>query len=188
MSDKLNDAVKMLREYCGGIPLSNAIINIVRHDIAVEELINKLREENSNCKAQYQHWDEKYSEALIKMREMKEEIERLKTEAYLYKSSMNHYKGITLKNKKTYEENNTMYNDPFLYPLTVVFDRYCSCYSGGKYTAWNLLPECVPEEINGGDDECFDFWLNKKDDYIYGLGSTPEEAIKDLYKKIMESI
>lgn len=105
MSDnKLKDAVKLLREYCGGIPLSNAIINIVQHNIAVEELINKLREENNNCKAQYQHWDKKYSEALIKMREMKEEIERLKTEVHLYKSSMNHYKGITLKNKSKLEE------------------------------------------------------------------------------------
>lgn len=98
MSDnKLKDAVKLLREYCGGIPLSNAIINIVEHDIAVEELINKLRKENENCKAQYRHWDEKYSEALIKMREMKEEIERLKTEVHLYK-------GITLKNKSKLEE------------------------------------------------------------------------------------
>lgn len=87
MSDnKLKDAVKLLREYCGGIPLSNAIINIVQHDIAVEELINKLRKENENCKAQYRHWDEKYSEALIKMREMKEEIDRLETERDLYKS------------------------------------------------------------------------------------------------------
>lgn len=98
MSDnKLKDAVKLLREYCGGIPLSNAIINIVEHN-------NKLREENNNCKAQYQHWDKKYSEALIKMREMKEEIERLKTEVHLYKSSMDHYKGITLKNKSKLEE------------------------------------------------------------------------------------
>lgn len=98
MSDnKLKDAIKLLRDYCGGIPLSNAIINIVQHN-------NILREENSNCKAQYQHWDERYSEALIKMREMKEEIERLKTEVNLYKSSMNHYKGITLKNKSKLEE------------------------------------------------------------------------------------
>jgi FtsZ-binding cell division protein ZapB len=101
--NKLEDAIKLLREYCGGIPLSNAIINIVEHDRAVEELINKLRKENENCKAQYQHWDERYSEALIKMRGMKEEIERLKTEVNLYKSSMNHYKGITLKNKSKLE-------------------------------------------------------------------------------------
>lgn len=73
MSDKLQDAVKMLREYCGGIPLSNAIIYIVEHDRCVEELINKLREENDNCKAQYQHWDEKYSDCLIEIRELKEQ-------------------------------------------------------------------------------------------------------------------
>lgn len=85
MSDnKLKDAVKLLREYCGGIPLSNAIINIVQHNIAVEELINKLRKENENCKAQYQHWDERYSEALIKMREMKEEIERLRIDCDIH--------------------------------------------------------------------------------------------------------
>lgn len=85
MSDnKLKDAIRLLRDYCGGIPLSNAIINIVQHDIAVEELINKLREENNNCKAQYQHWDERYSEALIKMREMKEEIERLRIDCDIH--------------------------------------------------------------------------------------------------------
>ena len=104
MSDKLQDAVKMLRDYCGGIPLSNAIINIINNNTYIMETINKLREENDNCKAQYQHWDEKYSEALVKMREMKEENERLKNEVYLYKSSMNHYKGITLKNKSKSEE------------------------------------------------------------------------------------
>jgi chromosome segregation ATPase len=86
--NKLEDAIKLLREYCGNIPLSNAIINIVEHDKAVEELINKLRKENENCKAQYQHWDKRYSEALIKMREMKEEIERLKTENEWYKKLM----------------------------------------------------------------------------------------------------
>ena len=102
--NKLDDAIKLLREYCGNIPLSNAIINIVEHDRAVEELINKLRKENENCKTQYQHWDERYSEALIKMREMKEEIKRLETEVNLYKSSMNYYEGITLKNKSKSEE------------------------------------------------------------------------------------
>lgn len=86
--NKLEDAIKLLREYCGGIPLSNAIINIVEHDRAVEELINKLRKENENCKAQYQHWDERYSEALIKMREMKEEIKKLETENEWYKKLM----------------------------------------------------------------------------------------------------
>lgn len=101
--NKLKDAVTLLREYCGGIPLSNAILNIINHDIAVEELINKLRKENENCKAQYQHWDERYSEALIKMREMKEEIKRLENEVYVYKTAMEHYKGITLKNKSKLE-------------------------------------------------------------------------------------
>lgn len=104
MSDnKLKDAVTLLRAYCNDIPLSNAILNIINHDMAVEELINKLRKENENCKAQYQHWDERYSEALIKMRKMKEEIDRLENEVNLYKSSMNHYKGITLKNKSKLE-------------------------------------------------------------------------------------
>ena len=85
MSDKLQDAVKLLRDYCGGIPLSNAIIYIINHDRYLEETINKLREENDNCKAQYQHWDKKYSEAIIKMREMEEENKRLKTEVDFYK-------------------------------------------------------------------------------------------------------
>ena len=82
--NKLKDAVTLLRAYCNDIPLSNAILNIINHDIAVEEVINKLRKENENCKAQYQHWDERYSEALIKMREMKEEIERLRIDCDIH--------------------------------------------------------------------------------------------------------
>lgn len=100
----LYEAIQPLREKYPHLCLSEAVMACLDHNERLEEYCKELREENNNCKSQYQHWDERYSEALIKMREMKEEIESLKIEVNLYKSSMNHYKGITLKNKSKSEE------------------------------------------------------------------------------------
>lgn len=84
----LYEAIQTLRDKFPHLCLSKAVMACLDHDERLEKYCKELREENNNCKAQYQHWDEKYSEALIKMREMKEEIERLKNEVNLYKSSM----------------------------------------------------------------------------------------------------
>lgn len=99
----LYEAIQPLREKYPHLCLSEAVVACLDHNERLEKYCKELREENENCKAQYQHWDKKYSEALIRMREMKKEIERLKTENKLYKSSMNHYKGITLKIKRERE-------------------------------------------------------------------------------------
>lgn len=67
-----------------------------------------------------------------------------------------------------------------IYPLTIVKDRYNGAYSHGKYTAWNLNPCYVPEEICSSDVECYDFWL---DNHLpVGLGDTPWEAVENLEK------
>lgn len=72
----------------------------------------------------------------------------------------------------------------YIFPLTIVKDRYMGVYSGGLFTAWNMYSECVPEEI--GDDDCtaFDFWNNDSKAYIIGIGKTPDEAVHDLYLKL----
>lgn len=74
-----------------------------------------------------------------------------------------------------------------LYPLTIVTDRYSGVYSGGKFTAWNLNPDEVPEEICWGDGsalEIFQDISNGKRNIVYGIGATPDEAVMDLYRKI----
>lgn len=72
-----------------------------------------------------------------------------------------------------------------IYPLTIIFDRYTGCYSGGKVTVWNTFPENIPEEIFSDDNTCDHFWLHEAEDcHIgYGVGNTIQEAIDDLYFK-----
>ena len=69
-----------------------------------------------------------------------------------------------------------------IYPITIAFHRYGGAYSGGIYTAWNLLPENVPKEIDGSDSECMDFWSANKT--LCGKGDTPNAAVASLLTKI----
>lgn len=74
-----------------------------------------------------------------------------------------------------------------LYPLTIVMDRYSGVYSGGIFTAWNLDPDEVPEEICWDDGSVMTFFDNVregKSSFVYGIGKTPDEAAMDLYMKI----
>lgn len=71
-----------------------------------------------------------------------------------------------------------------LYPLTIVADRYGGCYSGGAYTAWQMEPWEVPSDISDGDLDCSIFWADNE--LICGKGSTPDEAERDLLKKIRD--
>lgn len=65
-----------------------------------------------------------------------------------------------------------------IYPLTIVQDRYNGIYSGGKFTAWNLYPDELPEEAFGDDVTCRCFWADQE--IAVGRGSTPNEALFDL--------
>lgn len=72
-----------------------------------------------------------------------------------------------------------------IFPLTIVADRYNGVYSGGKWTAWNADSGDVPRAINGNDSECMKFWFNAANCGVkYGVGNTPQEAIKDLKGKL----
>lgn len=69
-----------------------------------------------------------------------------------------------------------------IYPLTIVSDRYSGAYSGGNYTAWNLLSDDLPPAIDGDDVDCHAFWLENKTPV--GKGCTVNEALLDLYLKL----
>lgn len=74
-----------------------------------------------------------------------------------------------------------------LYPLTIVMDRYTGVYSGGRFTAWNLNPDEIPEEICWGHSSALEIFRdirNGKRNIVYGIGGTPDEAAMDLYMKI----
>jgi len=70
------------------------------------------------------------------------------------------------------------------YPLTIVCDRYCGAYSGGKFVAWPLDADQVPEGPDWGDCGCMDFW--EQNVQLVGLGSTPEEAVDSLIERQKE--
>ena len=68
--------------------------------------------------------------------------------------------------------------EPDIFPLTIVRDRYNGSYSKAKYTAWNLSCEDVPSYINEGDMEAMDFWNSNEIDV--GLGDTIRTAVLHL--------
>lgn len=70
----------------------------------------------------------------------------------------------------------------YIYPLTIIRDRYSGCYSGGKFTAWNIDADCIPYAQCGSDIPCGSFW--GENTRPVGLGDTPDEAIKDLETKL----
>ena len=71
-----------------------------------------------------------------------------------------------------------------IYPLTITADRYSGTYSGGDYIAWNFDAIDIPEDVNAGDEFCWDFW--EKNKIVCGKGRTVSEAIADLYVKMKE--
>lgn len=74
-----------------------------------------------------------------------------------------------------------------VYPITIICDRYGGSFSGGAFTAWNLDYDCIPSAVNAGDIEHSSFFLDDKNDYIIGIGSTPSKALKDLAKKLRQN-
>lgn len=72
-----------------------------------------------------------------------------------------------------------------LYPITIIKDRYSGTYSGATWLAFNMHPELVAIlDVNGDDISCNWFWSNLASEYIIGKGSTPDEALADLYSQI----
>ena len=74
-----------------------------------------------------------------------------------------------------------------IYPITIIEDRYTGVYSRGIYTAWNCDPEDIPSDISAGDVTCMMYWENDTEHRKYvGRGSTPDEALKDLKRRVGE--
>ena len=65
-----------------------------------------------------------------------------------------------------------------MYPVTITPARYSGVYEGGKWVAFNLYPEDLPEAAFDDDVTCMTWW-SSFDKYV-GIGSTPNEALADL--------
>lgn len=76
------------------------------------------------------------------------------------------------------------------YPLCVIKDRYGGVYSGGEYTAWCCGIDYIPVGVFEDDVTCAHTWGElkadrRKGDTVYGVGETPDEALRDLAKSII---
>lgn len=72
-----------------------------------------------------------------------------------------------------------------LYPVTIISTRYGGAYEKGAWAAFNLDPEDIPPAATGDDTSCFVFWLDAAPNMAIGVGDTPDEALKDLEKKMV---
>lgn len=71
---------------------------------------------------------------------------------------------------------------PLPWPVTIVRSRYGGCYEGAPWLAFNLDPNQIPEDWNGGDTECSEFFF--KTDLPIGRGASPDGAIEDLDRRL----
>jgi hypothetical protein len=78
------------------------------------------------------------------------------------------------------------------YPLCVIKDRCGGMYSGGRYTAWHSDIPNIPSEINEVNGTCAEEWdklrtARQNGELVYGVGETPDEALRDLAKTIIRN-
>jgi hypothetical protein len=75
----------------------------------------------------------------------------------------------------------------YLYPLTIVADRYSGAYSGGEYVAFPLDFDEIDPAVNADDVACATFWTEEQTQAV-GLGESPEAAFHDLKVKMGKAI
>jgi hypothetical protein len=70
-----------------------------------------------------------------------------------------------------------------LWPIAIFEARYQGTYEFGAN--WFAVAECdaVPFDAHGDDSECNNWFIENKEKI--GLGKTPNEALSDLYRKIL---
>ena len=74
----------------------------------------------------------------------------------------------------------------YIYPLTIVRDRYAGTYSGAEYLAFKLDYYDVPDAIGGcdSDEMCFFMDGGEHEEYTIGKGNTIQDAYNDLERKL----
>ncbi len=70
-----------------------------------------------------------------------------------------------------------------VWPLTVCATRYQGVYEGGRFVAFNLFAQDVPEQVFGDDVECADFfWGDSR--VVFGVGDCLDDAVADLVGRL----
>lgn len=74
-----------------------------------------------------------------------------------------------------------------VYPCTIVSDRYSGTYSGAKWLAFYADAGNIPDKVGGDDGSEMSFWRSDEClGWIIGKGDTPDEAYRDLVKKVID--
>lgn len=71
----------------------------------------------------------------------------------------------------------------YVSPVTIAPDRYTGTYSGGDWLAFPCEPWDVPERPFSDDVTAVGWWSNA-DAVPIGLGSTPDDAYADLFRRL----
>ena len=74
--------------------------------------------------------------------------------------------------------------DDVPWPLTVARSRYQGIYEGGRWVAWNCEPHDVNPDWSDDDVTCARYWGSAEAN-LAGRGSTPDEAILDLMRRLV---
>lgn len=67
------------------------------------------------------------------------------------------------------------------YPVTITMSRYGGTYERGRWVAWPLDPDRLPQGWDDEDMPCRQFWQSYTGPV--GGGDTPQEALDDLIKQ-----
>jgi hypothetical protein len=70
-----------------------------------------------------------------------------------------------------------------LYPATITADRYGGIYSGGRWLAYPLFPNDLPDDPDS-DDVTAASWWDENGDLPIGRGPTPDKAHNDLLHRL----
>ena len=75
--------------------------------------------------------------------------------------------------------------DGSICPMTLVACRYGGVYEHGRFAAFPVDVDALPEGLNDGDRECDEFWTNARErEHEIGVGDTPNEAYEDLLRRL----
>jgi hypothetical protein len=75
------------------------------------------------------------------------------------------------------------------WPTTIVRDRYRGAYSGGRWVAFPVYPEEVPDAIFDEDIPCIKYWKEQQEGHVpAGVGATPDEALARLREAVTRAL
>ncbi len=76
----------------------------------------------------------------------------------------------------------------YLWPVTIVMDRYNGTYSGGRWLAFQMDRSDISYSVGAGDSDEMNFWDDEDNKLEVGIGNTIADAGLDLVKKMLLTV